>query len=268
MSLLDELIAEARERAKSLPLGDAPRADGERFRRALRGKERISVIAEYKQASPSAGAIAIGRDVVMQAEAYVDAGAAAISVLTEPARFAGKYSDLEQVSARVAAPTLMKDFIVDPAQVVHAARLGASAVLLIARCLPGDSLSALARIADACGLACLIECHTASEIDRALAIDAAVIGVNNRDLDTLTIDRALCERLLPNIPNGRIVVAESGYDDASQLESLVGAVDAVLIGSALMRCENPRDLIQSVAQLTDLQTRPMSIDRATERQTR
>lgn len=248
MGLIDDLVAASRLRAKTLPRRE-PRVKTARasFIEALRGKESLAVIAEYKRASPSLGDIA-ERGLVAQVATYEQAGAAALSVLTEPTRFRGSYDDLDKAASSVSLPVLMKDFVVDVAQVREAAYLGASAVLLIVRCLPGEALPELASVAFELGVTPLVECHDANELARALAIDSAVIGVNNRDLDTLEIDRSLAPRLLSEVPRDRVVVAESGYGSAEDVRDVRGVADAVLIGSALMKLDAPALLIGEIRQ--------------------
>ncbi len=248
MGVLDELVSAARQRARQLdpqlPAGDAQRPS---FATALRGKQALAVIAEFKRSSPSQGELAAARAVAPQVSAYRDAGAAALSVLTENSRFGGQYSDLTEAVTVTGLPALMKDFVVSVAQVAEAARRGASAVLLIARCLDDESLRALADSCQACCLTALIECHDEGEIERALAIEGAVIGVNNRDLDSLQIDRARAPELLRLVPSDRIAVAESGYDHPEQVRELLGLADAVLVGTALMRAPDPAGFIRGVS---------------------
>jgi len=247
MSVLDELVARARARAAALPDFEqaAPSARAG-FAKALAGRERLSVIAEFKRGSPSVGAIDVQADPRLRIDQYVRAGAAAISVLTEPSRFLGSPDDLRLAAARTALPLLLKDFVVAPVQVRQAAQLGASAVLLIVRCLTEAELADLSLEARRLGLDVLIECHEPEEIERALRIPGAVIGVNNRDLSTLEIDRERAPRLLARVPPNRIAVAESGYETLEQLEELRGRVDAVLVGTALMRAPDPAALILEV----------------------
>jgi indole-3-glycerol phosphate synthase len=244
--VLEELIDSARERARKLhdaePTG---KPVGVRFDEALRGKDRLSVIAEFKQASPSLGDIA-ERDVVEQVGSYVRAGASALSILTEPSRFRGSLDDLERAARAVDVPVLMKDFVVHPAQVRAAARLGARAVLLIVRCLDPSELRELASACRHYGLVPLVECHGESEIEYGLMIEEAVLGINNRNLDTLEIDRSSALRLLGNIPKDRVVVAESGYEEPEHVEEIRGLADAVLIGSALMKRDDPAQFLLEV----------------------
>jgi indole-3-glycerol phosphate synthase len=248
MNVLDELVAAARERAKSLPAREPmAKPGGCRFDDALRGKDRMKVIAEFKQASPSLGDIA-EVDAASQVRRYVRAGAAAVSILTEPTRFKGSFSHLEEAARAVDVPVLMKDIVIDPAQVRIAAILGARAVLLIARCLSSTELDELTDACNSYGVVPLVECHDASEVERALEIDDAVIGVNNRNLETLSVDRNLAPRLLRRIPPHRVAVAESGYQRVIDIEEIRGLADAVLIGSALMKTDDPERFIKDVVQ--------------------
>ena len=204
MRLIEVLVESARERARALPPRTIePRTDPPSFVDALRGKDELAVIAEYKRKSPSLGDIA-ERSLIEQVTSYESAGAAAVSILTEPTHFRGSHEDLASAVETLAVPVLMKDFVVDVAQVREAAFVGASAVLLIVRCLSQAELDELAHAAEELGLTPLVECHDENEIDRALALESAVIGVNNRDLDTLTIDRTLAPRLLASIPARRV----------------------------------------------------------------
>lgn len=248
MSVLEDLVAAARERVKTLPADEpAGKPRGLRFDDALRGKDRLDVIAEFKQASPSLGAIA-ERDVATQVERYVHAGARAVSVLTEPTRFHGSLDHLAQAVRAVDVPVIMKDFVIDPAQVRSAACLGAGSVLLIVRCLANSELRELAACCDRYGLVPLVECHDEAEVARALELENAVVGVNNRDLDTLEINRNLALRLLRNIPTDRVVVAESGYESPADAEEVRGLADAILVGSALMKQAQPEDFIRELTR--------------------
>lgn len=246
MGLIDELVRTARERARKLP-ARLPEARAERpsFVEALRGKATLDVIAEYKRRSPSLGDIA-ERGLSERVGRYEQGGAAALSVLTEPTRFNGSFQDLESAAEAVGLPILMKDFVVDPAQLREAAYRGASAVLFIVRCLSRSELTELAHAASELALTPLVECHDAHDIESAVDIENAVVGINNRDLDTLEIDRGLAARLLPEIPDDRVVVAESGYLTADDVRDVRGVADAVLIGSALMQLDDPAPLIHQI----------------------
>jgi indole-3-glycerol phosphate synthase len=246
MNVLDELVAAARERVKELPNREPQKLpSGISFTDALRGKDQLKVIAEFKQASPSAGSIA-QRDPAAQVRLYADAGAAAVSVLTEPSSFGGSFDDLERAVQAVDIPVLMKDFVIDPAQIKMAACLGARGVLLIARCLSDSQLQELASACRGYGLGALVECHDAEEVSRALALPEVVIGVNNRDLDTFEVRRDLAPRLLREVPADRVAVAESGYLKPEDTVELRGVADAVLIGSALMKDSDPGAFIRGV----------------------
>jgi indole-3-glycerol phosphate synthase len=203
------------------------------FRDALRAPT-VQIIAEIKRQSPSKGVINASIGVEERARAYVAGGAAAVSVLTEPVRFGGSLSDLRNAHAVVSAPLLRKDFIVDRLQLLEARIAGASAVLLIARALAPEHFARLADEAVAIGLDVLLEVRTERELDRALRFDRGVIGINNRNLETLAIDDIVSERLLPLVPAERVAVYESGITCRSDVEraGAMGA-SAVLVGSSL-----------------------------------
>ncbi len=244
--LLEDLVRSARERARRIPvLEPEEKPPGRSLASGLGGKHRLDVIAEFKRKSPSLGALG-EPDLVQQVRRYEEAGAAAISVLTEPTRFGGSYEDLSRAARSVDAPVLMKDFVVDPAQVREAARLGARAVLLILRCLSEADLNELVSVCAHYGVTPLLECHRPSEVERALRHESAVIGANNRDLESLEVDRALAPRLLAEVPPGRVAVAESGYEKAEDVRALRGLADAVLVGGALMKHADPARLIREI----------------------
>lgn len=204
------------------------------FATALRGRSTLSVIAEFKRRSPSRGVIDMEVAIEDRVRRYARDGAAALSVLTEAERFSGSLGDLTAARDAVDLPILMKDFIADATHLEAGAAAGASAALLIARHLEPLQLRELAAACHALGLTALVECTDEAEIERALGIDHAAIGINNRDLATLAVDRGRALRLLPRIPADRIAIAESGYLEPLQLEPIVGLADAVLIGTALM----------------------------------
>lgn len=243
-AVLAELVAAAHRRARSLPTLSRARRERPSFVQAIAGKEELAIIAEFKRSSPS-GAIAAGADLAARARTYAAAGAAALSILTEPTRFGGSFEDLQVAAETTELPLLMKDFVVSPAQVELAAHLGASAVLLIVRCLEPEALHELSAACHRAGLAPLVECHTEDEVACAAEMDC-VIGVNNRDLDDLSIDRERAARLLGAVATGRVTVAESGYDEPAQARALRGRVDAALIGTALMRSSDPARFLTEV----------------------
>jgi indole-3-glycerol phosphate synthase len=237
---LGELTAAAEVRAQALAsqtaeLERAARGAGSvpSFAAILRS-ESVAVIAELKRRSPSKGSINEGLDVSARALDYAAAGAAALSVLTEPERFGGSLDDLRAARAATAIPLLRKDFIVSRLQLLEARAAGASAILLIARALPPERRVQLAGEARGLGLDVLLEVRDEEELDRALAVDYAVIGINNRNLETLEVDDAVSERLMPLVPETRTVVYESGVRDRSAVgrAGVLGA-NAVLVGSSL-----------------------------------
>jgi indole-3-glycerol phosphate synthase len=203
------------------------------FAGALRGVS-VAVIAELKRRSPSKGAINETLDIPARAIEYAAVGAAALSVLTEPVRFGGSLDDLDAARSVSTVPLLRKDFIVSRLQLVEARVAGASAVLLIARALTPERRVTLAAEARAIGLDVLLEVRDERELDHALRITHAVIGINNRNLETLAIDDAVSARLLPLVPADRIAVYESGVRSRADVEraAALGA-DAVLVGSSL-----------------------------------
>ncbi|MFL5863142.1 MAG: indole-3-glycerol phosphate synthase TrpC, partial [Solirubrobacteraceae bacterium] len=217
--------------ARRRAVADPPR----RLADALR-RPGISVIAEHKRSSPSAGVIRgdlVLSDVV---RAYERGGAAAVSVLTEPHSFSGSLDDLGEARASVRLPILRKDFIVDSYQVVESVARGADAILLIVAALSPPELENLYREAASLGLGVLVEVHDRRELELAAASGADIIGINNRDLTTLKVDTARTFELLDGMPDGAVVVSESGWRSRHDLDRLASAgVDAVLVGEALMR---------------------------------
>ncbi len=179
------------------------------FRAALHGPD-LSVIAEVKRSSPARGALRLDMDAERVAADYAAAGAAAISVLTDERYFRGLDADLVAVRQRVQVPLLRKDFVIDPYQVYEARALGADAVLLIVRALERRQIDELGRVAAGLGMAALVEVHTADELALAADIGATLIGINNRDLTTMTVDLETTARLLPLAPPGATMVSESG----------------------------------------------------------
>jgi indole-3-glycerol phosphate synthase len=232
--------ADLRDRAKDAPTGAS-------FAAAL-GRIDVAVIAEVKRRSPSKGVINAGLDAAEQASAYARGGAAALSILTEPSEFGGSIQDLADARAATRLPTLKKDFHVHPIQVLEARAAGASALLLIARALPPDDLREMADRASELGLEVLVEVRSEEELERAVAIRHAIIGVNSRDLETLVIDPAVMSHLIPMIPADRLAIAESGVSARLDVErAAVAGADAVLVGSAVSASSDPT---AAVAALT------------------
>ncbi|MEO7520218.1 MAG: indole-3-glycerol phosphate synthase TrpC [Gemmatimonas sp.] len=213
---------------------------------ALRGAF-VSVIAEVKRASPSKGAIAPGLDAITRAAEYVAGGAAAISVLTEPSRFGGSLSDLRDVALRVSVPTIRKDFIVDAVQLWEARAAGAAAALLIVRALSPDLLPRLVQAATECGLEAIVEVRDLWELERAVNANALVIGVNNRNLETLVIDPSTAPSVIPSIPRDRIAVAESGMREPADVQlSAQAGCDAILVGGAVSAAASGEDAVRAL----------------------
>jgi indole-3-glycerol phosphate synthase len=224
------------------------RREGRPFNEAL-AAPGMSVIAEYKRRSPAAGDLPRGADPVEDiVRAYERGGAAALSILTESDHFGGSIADLRAARSATDLPILRKDFTVDRYQLYEAAAVQADAVLLIVAALAPDDLERLFAEATALDLDCLVEVHDAEELEAALAIDADVIGINNRNLSDFTVDVARTFELLADVPAGKTVVSESGIRTRAQVEELeeVG-VDAVLIGETLMRSEDPEAACRALA---------------------
>jgi len=204
----------------------------------------LSFICEVKKASPSKGVIAQDFPWLEIAKDYEEAGACAISVLTEPEFFWGSDLYLREISAAVNIPTLRKDFIIDPYQLYEAKLWGAKAVLLICALLEPEILSSFIALSDELALDCLVEIHSESEGEEALKAGSRIIGINNRDLTTFNVDTGLASRLRKSIPSGILTVAESGIKSADDVRKLKETgVDAVLIGETLMRCDDRKKLL-------------------------
>jgi indole-3-glycerol phosphate synthase len=220
---------------------------GEQFRASLSVKERANVIAECKRRSPSKGVLAERYDPVAIARQYDAGGAAAISVLTEPMFFDGALDHLTAVRAAVSVPVLRKDFVVDDYQLFEARAAGADAILLIVAGLAQDDLMALQARAHELGLAALVEVHDEDELTRAVDAGARIIGVNNRNLRTLTVDVDASYRLVGRMPAGVVAVSESGLQSRQDLERLSAAgYSAFLIGERFMTDPSPASAIRQL----------------------
>jgi indole-3-glycerol phosphate synthase len=249
MSVLERIVDATREdvarRRQAVPLSEleqqAARTREDRpFSEALT-LPGISVIAEHKRRSPSAGEIRAGATVTEIVEAYERGGAVALSILTEQRHFGGSLDDLREALSASALPILRKDFIVDPYQVYESAVAGADAILLIVAALSRPELAALHREALALDLDVVVEVHDEPELTCALeVVEADVIGINNRDLTDFSVDVERTYELLADVPAGKTVVSESGFHTREQIDDLerIG-VDAVLIGETLMRAPDP-----------------------------
>jgi indole-3-glycerol phosphate synthase len=216
-----------------------PLTRGRPFSEALVA-EGISLIAEMKRASPSRGPIRPDASVADMVRAYERAGASACSVLTEGEWFGGSIDDLREARAACDLPLLRKDFIVDPYQLLEARAAGADAALLIVAALDRERLGDLMATASELGMDALVEVHDEDEVEVAVEAGAEVIGINNRDLHSLEVDVRTTFRLLADVPAGTVVVAESGITEAAIVRELQDAgVDAILVGEALMRADDP-----------------------------
>jgi indole-3-glycerol phosphate synthase len=229
--------------ARSLATVPAP-AD---FRAALVA-ETVALIAECKERSPSGGWLQRPYDPVGLARRYVANGAAALSVLTEPEFFGGSLDHLQAIRAAVTVPLLCKDFIVDPVQVMAARAAGADAVLLIVGVLNDARLRELLTVTRGYGMQALVEVHDETEVERALQADAAIIGINNRDLATMRTAKETTARLRPMIPAGHVIVSESGINSRADIDALERlGVNAALVGESLLRAP---DLEAKVRELS------------------
>jgi indole-3-glycerol phosphate synthase len=259
MGFLDDIvasthrrIAEAKEKVTEEALEQrlASRAEPRDFAAALQADD-VTVIAEIKRATPAKGPLNLELDAGRTATAYAEGGAAAISVLTEPDRFKGSLDDLERATT-AGLPVLRKDFVLDPYQLLEARAAGADAVLLIVRILDHPSLVSLLRLTRSFGMEALVEVNTEEELDRALDIQANVIGVNHRDLDSFAVDPDLTKKLAPKVPPGVVLVALSGVSERREVEELAAAgARSVLVGESLVSAADPvlklRQLLGHVA---------------------
>ncbi len=244
--ILDDIVAaKKRELVRSrraVPLAELRRQAAQQapaldFAAALKGG-RVRIIAEVKKASPSRGLLVPDLDPVALAQTYARNGAAAISVLTEAGFFQGSLDFLRQVRRAPGlkdVPLLRKDFIFAPYQVYESRAAGADAILLIVAILADEQLKALLGLAGELGMQCLVEVHDAAELVRALAAGAGLVGINNRDLRTFRVDLATTRQLRPLVPDGVVLVSESGIGRRQDIEQLaVWGVDAALVGEALV----------------------------------
>ena len=252
MNALDPILAATRaeverRRGQALPARTGEVRD---FLAALR-RPGISLIAEHKRRSPSAGPIRDDLSLEEVVAAYERGGAAALSVLTEGPNFGGSLDDLRRARAATRLPILRKDFTLDAYQVHEAHAAGADAILLIVAALDDPELRELHGLARELGLTALVEVHDARELERALALDPRLIGINNRDLTTLQVDLRRTFELRAAIPQDVVVVAESGFSGPEQLGELERArVDAVLVGEALMRAGDIESAVRGLTAPT------------------
>lgn len=260
MSILDEIIQHKKQEVaktqKAIPFSrlfemakdcEKPRA----FGKALKNREDIAIIAEVKKASPSAGIIREDFNPVEIAEAYKDGCATALSVITDEHYFQGQLSYLSDIRNTVDLPLLRKDFIVDPYQILEAKVNGADAILLIVSALPKEQCRELAAAAKEYQVDFLVEVHNTKELEFALGDGFLLVGINNRDLNTFTVDLSTTEKLTPIIPAEVTVVSESGIKTRQDIERLGRAsIDAVLIGETFMRQD---DMVVAVKEFTGVE---------------
>ncbi len=254
-SRLIEILAHKQKEVEALKKGRTHAEDSHTlcptrdFKGALRVHEKISVIAEIKFASPSAGHIRKKTDPVSIGKSYEMAGAAVVSLLTDKAFFGGDLEQLPRLKRAISLPILRKDFILDPCQVTESLFYGADAILLIARILSEGQLKKLFNMTNELGMAALTEVHDASDIEKAMAAGADIIGINNRNLDTFHVDLRTTLELAPLVPKDRIVVSESGISTEADIRLLKKTgVDAVLVGTALMKSGNPEEKTKELVE--------------------
>ena len=252
-AILDATRERVERRRQERPLAELERdvergREGRPFREAL-SRPGISVIAEHKRRSPSAGTIREGSTVHEIVVAYERGGAAALSVLTEEEHFGGSLDDLREAVAATDLPVLRKDFTLDRYQLVEAKVAGADAVLLVVGGLERRELAELYAEARELDLDALVEVHDERELEAALEVDADVVGINNRDLTDFSVDLRRTYELLADVPAGKTVVSESGISGRAQVEELEGiGVDAVLVGETLMRAPDPEAAVRELTR--------------------
>jgi indole-3-glycerol phosphate synthase len=248
VSILDDIRAHkeqelaAREAARPLSELISLCGEGAESHRLLASLKQpgTRLIAEVKRKSPTKGELKLDADAADLAHTYLSAGAAGVSVLTDQKFFSGSDADLQAVRARVQGPILRKDFTIKDYQVYEAKVIGADAVLLIVSMLTDEQLNTYLDTADCLGLDAIVECHTEDEVRRAVDLGAPIIGINNRDLSTFTVDLATTERLRPLIPDDRIVISESGVFTRADVQRAEAAgAHAVLVGEALVTAPDP-----------------------------
>ncbi|HEX8253664.1 MAG TPA: indole-3-glycerol phosphate synthase TrpC [Thermoanaerobaculia bacterium] len=258
MTVLDDIVERTRVRLRDEPIDIevVRRAARERaeqrtpfaFRTAL-SRQSVNVIAEIKSASPSAGSIVANPDVETIASDYARGGAAAISVVTEPDFFRGSRDWLQRARTASGLPVIMKDFIVEPSQLMRGIAAGADAILLLASLLDARRLLEFIGLLEAYGCDALVEVHDEDELERAIAGGAKLIGVNNRDLRSFTVDLGISERLAARMPAGAIRVAESGIRTRADIDRLrnVG-FDAFLVGESLLRQDDRAAAVRALVE--------------------
>jgi indole-3-glycerol phosphate synthase len=251
MSLLNEIIENKKKEVAALKASglesDLKKACGKRSRKTgsfksaiLNSSHAVSVIAEFKRKSPSKGVLNPNADLAAIVQGYAEQGADALSILTDQKYFDGSLDDLRTAAGLVSAPVLRKDFMIDAIQVYEAGAADADCILLIAACLTDDAIRQMHDAAGLCGLDVLIEVHDEVELRRALKYSDAVLGINNRNLNTFQVSLKTTERLMAKIPRGRLVISESGIKTKDDLRMLKAfGVRGALVGEAFMTEKNP-----------------------------
>jgi len=260
-SRLAEILAEKCKEVDRLKKGEVPRnRDNDvppirDFKGAISRSDRINLIAEIKFASPSAGIIREKSDPITIGQIYEEAGAAAISLLTDKTFFRGDPDHLPRLKESISLPILRKDFIIDEIQVRESFLLGADAILLIAHILSRQKLKGLLGMCQRLGMTALTEVHDRNDLNKAIDCKADIIGINNRDLDTFKVDLTTTLRLAPLVPGGHIIVSESGINNSDDILVLKEAgVQAILVGTALMKSEDIEKKAKGLAGVAEQQT--------------
>lgn len=228
------------------------RNDFKGFRASLdRGENALGVIAEVKQASPSAGIIDVNSNALKQAQLYIEGGASCMSILTDQKFFKGSLVDFTKIASISPIPLLRKDFIIDEVQLYESVVAGADAILLIVAALDNETLARLFYLAKDLQLDVLVEVHNLKELERALELDGLdLLGINNRNLKTFVTDLATTEALADEVPKEVLLVSESGIKDSSDAKKLLSfGANALLVGESLMRASNPQEMLESFLEI-------------------
>lgn len=226
------------------------------FEKALSKDKRIKLIAEIKKASPAKGILRSHFNPLDLAKCYEEYGADCLSVLTDGKYFQGDIDHLQQIRSFVGLPILRKDFIIDEYQIKESAACGADAILLIAAVLPQEKIDKFIKLCDQLKMAALVEVHTEEDLQKVLKTRARIIGINNRDLDTMTVNLDTTGKLIEQIPDDYTVVSESGIKTATQVEWLEAiGVDAILVGESLLTSKNIKDKIDELLAVNLRRTR-------------
>lgn len=246
--------------APKLRAGALERNEFRPFRAALdRGPDQLSVIAEIKRASPSKGIIDLNFDPLRQFQLYLEGGASAISILTDQTYFQGSLKHLSEVAAISPIPILRKDFIIHETQIYEAVIAGADAILLIVAALDDQSLAHLYQTARTLQLDVLVEVHDLQEMERALALGADIIGINNRDLRTFETNLDTTAKLADEADDDVILISESGITSPADAQTVLDAgANSILVGESLMRLDLPQEMIQTFLSLQASQSQPQT----------